>query len=239
MGWVVVKDVTGTSFEERAVPEELVGSLRVKDAGEAWRALTEAPQLDRAFLGGLRDRLVEIGPDGKRTPLAAPRTIASALALASAPSVMRAAEDLVREAFARAAPFGVGPCPVISWRSAEKTADGLPGQAHARSAFSPVHAPIIDALGYGAWMGLSHPAQRMFSFARYGVDIPCTLQWAANDMGQAMQVDAARSQALVTKSGVAYAAQGNPFECLLRIAYSGILVERVTAEQVVLVVVEG
>jgi hypothetical protein len=38
--------------------------------------------------------------------------------------------------------------------------------------------------------------------------------------------------------GVAYAAHGNPFECLLRIAYSGIVVEKVTPQRVVLVVVE-
>jgi hypothetical protein len=107
-----------------------------------------------------------------------------------------------------------------------------------RSAFVPVHTAIIDALGYGVWMGLSHPAQSMFSFTRYGVDIPNTLQWAANDMGRAAQVDAAREKGLVTKEGVAYAAHGNPFECLLRIAYSGILVEKVTPERVVLVVVE-
>ena len=233
-GWVSIESTAGERVED--VGPDLAPALKVTDPSEAWRLLTDAPQLDPVFLGGLRDRLVERGPDFPRIPLAAPRTIAGALALAAAPKIMCAAEQLVKDAFARAAPFGVGPCPPIVWCSSPLYE--LKPQAYDRSAFSPMHKPLIEALGYGVWMGHSHPGRDMFSFARHGSDIPNTLDWAASDVGAALQIDAGRSQKVVTPSGLAYAEHDNPFELLLRVAYSGIMVEKVSPEQVVLVVSE-
>ncbi|MBX3191585.1 MAG: hypothetical protein KF819_31625 [Labilithrix sp.] len=230
-GFVSVFDAAGAKIfvdEDGALAKAVTHT-----PSDAWSILSRARDIDPTFLEGVTARLVEPGsaPDEWRA-IEAPRTIDAAVALAEAPASMRAAEDLLRAAFAAAAPFGVEPCPAIRWRTIGKRAAA--GATCARPAFSALGAAGVDAFGYGAWRELGHDGERTFSFTSHGTDIPGLMRWAAADLGDALRVDAARKKGVVTKSGVAFAAARNPFEPLLRASQLGVGVELVAADRVVL-----
>jgi hypothetical protein len=212
-GFVTVRRGDEGWHLERVPPE----AWTVTTGAAAWALL--AAQVEPEVLGDVAARLLE-----------PPATREDAVALASAPATMRAAEALVREAFARAAALGAGPCPPVLWRA--MPLDVCARSTPVRTAFDGRWAPYREALG-GAVAEPLRRGRAMLSLSRYD-DPPPLLRFAAEDLGEALTFDALRERGFVSTRGLAFAALENPFEPLLRAGRIGIVVHEVTPTRVVL-----